>query len=404
MSSSAVRASRLSGSSSEPETSSRQVAQALVATVRTTPSPNGPPLEALVAGCGVEQLVEMAIAEGLAGPVGQRLGPLIPPEQALLLHTKAGMDKVRHLAYLRTLEKFAAALGQADVAWVALKGPVLAELIYGSVTRGYTDLDLLVPPSQLEGAVRALESAGATASEEEWSEVAKSVKGQVSLSVLGAPLVDLHWHPVYLRSARERWRIPTEELLGRRRPARLGEVDAWILDPEDFAAHVALHASFSAFQQLRRLLDIERTVARYPPNWDVLIRRCHAWRIGLPVSVMLNRARRVLGAEVPEEVILQLAPGPLNRLVLRQLGGWIPAGRLPGHRSLKNALTRCLRDGWGATTAELVGATGQVLAGSFPAGRGGNVNARRGGSTEFEQYLDVVTRADRFGHVRNLEA
>ncbi len=126
-------------------------------------------------------------------------------------------------------------------------------------------------------------------------------------------MVDLHWHLVYLRSARERWAIPTEDLLERRQPVRLKNVDAWSLDPHDFLAHLALHASFGAAQQLRRLLDIERTVANWAPDWERLVQRCRAWRVGLPVSVMLNRARRTLGAAVPAEVVEELAGGRPNR-------------------------------------------------------------------------------------------
>ena len=64
------------------------------------------------------------------------------------------------------------------------------------------------------------------------------------------------------------------------------EVDARSRDPHEFLGRLALHASFGAAQQLRRLLDIECSVA----NWAVLVQRCRAWRVGLPVTVMLNRA------------------------------------------------------------------------------------------------------------------
>ena len=179
------------------------------------------------------------------------------------------------------LGKLAAALEQAKASWVVLKGPVLAELSYPEVPRGYADLDLMIAPGQLREALCALQSAGAVVAEPDLPLVVKGAKGELSMAVHGLPMIDLHWHLVYLRSARERWAIPTEDLLERRQPVPVEDVDAWSLDPHDFLAHLALHASFGAAQQLRRLLDIERTVANWPVDWEMLVQRCQAWRVGV---------------------------------------------------------------------------------------------------------------------------
>jgi hypothetical protein len=380
-----------------------QSRRALVASLRAPSAPAGPALASLVAACDPRQLVDFAISEGLAGPAGERLGGFLPPEPGSRLALEARRDAVRHLAYLGLLGKFGAALDQAQVTWVALKGPVLAELSYPGVPRGYSDLDLMVPPGQLRRALTALQDAGAVVAEPDWPEVVRGAKGQLCLAVHGLPLIDLHWHLVYLRSARERWAIPTDELLGRRQRVRLKDVDAWSLDPSDFLAHLALHASFGAVQQLRRLLDIERTIASRPPDWEALVQRCRAWRVGLPVSVMLSRTRQTLGAAVPEEVVADLAGGRSNRLVVRRLSEWTPAGRMPGERSVKNGLTRSLRDGLPATAGEFAGQTRQAVAQLFrlsATGPGGP--GYRGGpgvSAWFESYLELVERADRYGHL-----
>ena len=374
--------------------------RALIASLHAgRPARAGSPLPSLVAGCDPEQLADLVISEGLAGPARERLAGLLPAGPAARLATEARRDAVRHLAYLGLLAKFAAALETADVTWVALKGPVLAELSYPDVPRGYADLDLLVLPGELRRALGALESAGAVVTEPDWPDVVKGAKGQLCLAVHGLPMVDLHWHLVYLRSARERWTIPTEDLLERRQRVRLKGVDAWSLDPADFLAHLALHASFGADQQLRRLLDIERTVANCPPEWDVLVRRCRAWRVGLPVSVMLNRARQTLGAAVPEKVVEELAGGRTNRLVVRQLSGWAPVGRLPGGRSVKNGLTRSLRDGLLATAGEFAGQSRRAAAELLQRRETGSGAPSDGVRADFESYLEMVERADRYGHL-----
>jgi hypothetical protein len=377
--------------------------RALLASLRTPSGPDEPSLASLVAACNPEHLADLAISEGLAGPAHDGLGGLLPPGPSSRLAAEARLDAVRHLAYLGLLGKFAARLDEAAVAWVALKGPVLAELSYRDVPRGYADLDLMVCPGQLRRALSVLEGAGAVAAKPDWPLVVKGAKGELSLAVHGLPMVDLHWHLVYLRSARERWAIPTEDLLDRRQRVQLNDVDAWSLDPHDFLAHLALHASFGAAQQLRRLLDIERTVANWAPDWGTLVQRCRAWRVGLPVSVMLNRARQTLGAAVPADVVEELAGGRPNRLLVRQLSAWDPVGRWPGGRSVKNGLTRSLRDGLLATVGEFAGQTRQALAQLLHhrATRPGTPGHDDGPgiSAEIESYLQMVERADRYGHL-----
>lgn len=129
----------------------------------------------------------------------------------------------------------------------------------------------------------------------------------------------------------------------------------WALDPTDFVAHVALHASSQGFQRLRRLLDIDRTLANEPPDWDALVQRCRAWRVALPVGAMLNAAGRTLGTPVPKEVVRDLAGGKPELLVMRQLSGWVPSGLLPGRRSVRTGLSRSLRDTLFATSVDFVG-------------------------------------------------
>ena len=376
--------------------------RALAASLRAPSGPGqgGPGLVALVAGCDPEQLADLAVSDGLAGPAQAGLGGLLPPGPAARLTAEARLDTVRHLAYLGILGKLGAALDQAGVTWVALKGPVLAELSYQGVPRGYADLDLMVAPEQLRKALRALEGAGAVVAEPDWPVVVNGAKGQLCMAVHGLPVIDLHWHLVYLRSARERWAIPTSELLERRQRIRLQDTDAWSLDPSDFLTHLALHASFGAAQQLRRLLDIERTVASRPPDWEELVRRGRAWRVGLPVSVMLNRARRILGAAVPAEVVEELAGGRPNRLLVRQLSAWTPVGHLPAGRSVRNGLTRSLRDDLLATAGEFVGQSRQAIAQMLrPRVARPGPGGRSGVPPGLESYLELVEQADRYGHL-----
>ena len=260
----------------------------------------------------------------------------------------------------------------------------------------------MVPARQLANAVETLKAAGATVFDQDWSWLVKSGKGELTMAVHGSPLIDLHWHLVYHRSTRQRFRVTTDELLERRVKTRLRIVDAWALEPTDFAAHVALHASFQGAQRLRRLLDIERTIANQPPDWDALVTRCLNWRVAFPVGVLLESARQTLGAAVPDDVVRQLARGPVERLVARQLSGWLPSGRMPGGRSVKTGLSRSLRDSPSATAAQFADEARRAAGALVP--RLTNPGRLRGphsalGTNGLEQFIDMANCADRYGHL-----
>ena len=384
---------------------SRGTRQALVAALRSGQASGEGEVGSAVARCDQGELVELAVLEGIAGPTLEKLGQFLLPAHQLTLSAAARREASRHLSYLGLLRRCGGALEAAGLTWVVLKGPVLAELCYGRTVRGYTDLDLMVAPGQLQEAVSVLQGVGASLAEPVWPARAKDAKGELTLKFPGEGEVDLHWHLIYLGSARDRWKISTDELLGRRRKLKLGPVEVWALDQVDFAAHIALHAMFNGAQQLRRMLDIERTLANQPPEWGTLVERCRAWRVGLPVGVMLNRARVTLGAAVPDGIVWELTDGWLERLMMGELSRWVPAGPLPAGRSFTNGMIRSLRDGFAPSLAQftveswsaletLLRPTTKTMQGGNPAGG----SAGAGEHAAYARYLQVVAGTDRYGH------
>ena len=176
---------------------------------------------------------------------------------------------------------------------------------------------------------------------------------------------------------------------------------------------MALHASSQGAQRLRRLLDIERTLANQAPDWDTLVRRCRAWRVAFPVGVLLNASKETLGAEVPDEVVQELAGRPLERLLAHQLTGWAPSGRLPGGRSVKTGLSRSLRDSLFATSVQFGSESWRVLGSVVKTKPVVKTEPTKGPmrATAVTQATCPATSAswrwstpsDRFGHLSNRE-
>jgi len=331
----------------------------------------------------------------------------LSPEARSRLATQARRESLGHLLSLELLARLGQALDDALVPWVVVKGPALAELCYGGLTRKYGDLDLVVPGHHLRAAIGALGNVGADLADKNWPLLERVGAGEINLAVKHFPGIDLHWHVVNQLRARETFKIPMDELFERRRQAQLGEVSAWVLEANDFLAHVALHAAMSGANRLGWLLDIERTVATQPPDWDILVQRCRSWRVGLPVGAALARAQSTLGAAVPEEVLGRLVGGTLERLLYRSLDNWAPEGRLPGGRSVSGGVMRALRADLVTTAAqlpfelwEMVNPHRQREASKIDPSDPHQVTFDPGDPEGFDRYLEMVESTDRFGHRR----
>lgn len=367
---------------------------------------DGAALPALVRSCDDSELVALAIQQGVAGRAAERLSQELGEDQRARLAERVRMDALRHMSNLARLQRVGAVLDAAGVTWASLKGPVLAELSYGTTVRGYSDLDILVTSHDLRKAIEALREDGAELAEDDWRELISQGKGELVMSLDGVPVLDLHWHLVSDGPSRHRYRVPSDEVVERRRRVLLGGLETWTLEQTDFAIHVALHATYSGAHKLRWLLDVERTVANQTPDWPLLAERCRQWRVHLPVGLALSRARRNLGADVPPAVIEALARTKAEQLLVDFLTGWAPAGTMPGGRSFKNALARSLRDGVvpsGAQfSSEIWGTLRDVLRPTRPRSHGPAADDGREGprTADLARYLDMVESADRVGHLR----
>jgi hypothetical protein len=393
----------------------RRLEEALVAAVGDSPNGSGrgtparESLETLVERSGQDALVDFAIAQRVTGPASRSLCDVLDEGPRARLLAMANAEIFSNLSHLALLVRLGVALREAQVPWVVVKGPVLAELAYGGAPRYYSDLDVVVPAERFRQALEVLASRGATILDRNWDLVTSDLRGQLHL-VIGHELVDLHWHLVNLVNQRERFVIPMADLFDRRRQVRVATVSTWTLDPTDAVLHVALHAALAGGHQLGWLVDVERSVSNLDPDWAALVQRSHAWHTGLPVAVVLNRAKEILGAPVPPEVVAELSGGPTERLLVHSLRRWRSSGRLPGGGSIDRALTRSLRDGYPATAAEVTRSAFEMLQRRLDPHEywldpddARNVFHESGGSDGLERYLERVSATDLYGHSRRQE-
>lgn len=239
-------------------------------------------------------LVEAALVHGVEGMVARRAAETGREVPGLLplVHGAVGRHQ-RALAELGTVSK---ALAGAGIAFLVVKGPALTRRYADPSLRSYVDLDVVVDPAQVQGALDTLEDAGARLLDANWPLLREA--GVHELALLGASgtPIDLHWAlgPTPFTADRT---PPVERLLDRSVATELGGVEVRCLDPLDELVHVAVHAAAAGGHRLVWLADLRAVLAAARPAGSEIRVRAAEWGAEPAVALTLARMQRVLQAD-----------------------------------------------------------------------------------------------------------
>jgi hypothetical protein len=262
------------------------------------------PIGALPAAAGLHR-VAGTVLRGLDGVAG------VPSEVHAELRAMGEQSSLHHLFIIGALSQIARGFDEVGLSWAVMKGPVVAALFYPDVgDRTYADLDLLVDRRGLGRAMAILEDLGFQHSIHNWALAEDMLAGQVGMTGPSAQ-VDLHWHLHYSREDRHPFALDPDAMLGRARRVVISGLSAPTLDPVDTLLALAFHAARSDGHRLVWLKDVERVVELDAPDLDELVQRCRAYRCSAPVGLILGRARGLLDAGIPDEIIRALVPKTL---------------------------------------------------------------------------------------------
>ena len=217
----------------------------------------------------------------------------------------------RQLVAEADLRLIAEALDRADVPWLLVKGPVLAQLYQrrGNV-RAFSDLDVLVAPTRLADALAALSAVGGQLLSRNYHLMRQELPGEVAVVGRHGTVVDLHWSLVNRSAKRSRTRIPTSRLLAAATRRDLGGPVVPVLSEEEALVHVCLHAALAGATRLVWLLDVALSTDNDRLNWERVVDTARDWGVGLAVGLVLMRSNMLLGAPVPASVVESLTrPG-----------------------------------------------------------------------------------------------
>jgi hypothetical protein len=311
-------------------------------------------LAALVAAAPVDLLPRAAGIHRVGGTVLRGLDgvPGLPPQVAENLLAMRTQSTFRHLAVVGALDRIGRDFDERGLSWIVMKGPAVAALLYPEPgDRLYKDLDLLVSRHDFPVAVGVLESLGYWHNIHNWSLAEEQLIGEIGMSN-GPISIDLHWHVHFSRSDRLPFALEPEAMIERGRVASISGLRAPVLDPVDNLIALSFHAARSDGHRLLWLKDIERALAVERADLDEVVRRARRWRCAPPVGVTLNRARELLGAEVPRDVIRALTPDAV-RLSDRLVSELVHPIQMHERQTPTRWLTRSVRSSVGTSIGDV---------------------------------------------------
>ena len=210
-------------------------------------------------------------------------------------------------------------LGEAGIAALPLKGPLLAEEVFGDFgLRETSDVDLLVAGEHLDAAVLILQEMG-------FEPPPEPARGDglpdlhYRLAHDSLPTVELHWRVAWYETAFGR------DMLGRSAPGANGLLRP---DPRDLAASLLLFYARDGFHGVRYAADVAAWSDRRSPALEGAFLEGHLDRypaLGAALTAAARAAEVVAGAPAPAWLGARAASGRRVALATR-FADWAQQG------------------------------------------------------------------------------
>ena len=265
-------------------------------------------------------LVRLADRCGVLEAVAWRLAHLAetPTPVRDLLAEHVRREGLHHGWHLLEAERLAGALAGEGIPVVLLKGLGLARNWWPNpLARGFRDLDLLVPPAEVDRSLAVLAELGyhPTATGD-LAAVYRRHHFHLVLEGEGRPRVELHWA---LARPGDPYRLDAATMLADPQPLAGREAIAVPGAPAQLL-HAAVSEFRCGFTELRRLLDARYLLDGLPAA-EVAAVADRARRLGLgpALALLLELAHRLVGAPEPPPAALE-GLGARDREALAAIG------------------------------------------------------------------------------------
>ncbi|GFN29852.1 nucleotidyltransferase domain-containing protein [Paenibacillus xylaniclasticus] len=221
-----------------------------------------------------DRFVHLAKQHRLYPVAASKLGQIdvIPEHVKQQLNQMFIQNTYRMLQLTAVMEKVCSELAAVHIEALVLKGPVIAEALYGDFSlRTSKDLDILVPEQRIEQAEAILLQLGFKP-DEHTPRILNSLKRKKHHLGYTHPQngvqVELHW-----RMSSGTYKEPAfTELWNRRQTTKKTTKPVYYLGQEDLFIYLVSHGARHAWFRLRWLNDIARMM-RLKLQWDVVMKQ-----------------------------------------------------------------------------------------------------------------------------------
>ncbi len=244
-----------------------------------------------------------------------RRGALPPSLRTIIRHRDPAPAALQRIA---TLLQFSALFEAQGIPWLTLKGPVLAQQLWGDPTaRHVGDIDLVVPPAHFTAAARLVEAAGyirirpwfALTARQEQAYRQDYYEYEYRPHDRPGPRVELKWRleSVDVSAAASWSHLDQVHLGGRALPT---------LAPVDNFRYLCHHGSHHAWYRLHWLVDVAALLQKNEIPWSRVLPSGREHPSYRPVALGCLLAERVLGVHLPADL---LPPGSAADPVIQRL-------------------------------------------------------------------------------------
>jgi hypothetical protein len=224
--------------------------------------------------------------------------PGVPADARARMNDLCRTNTARQLFLVEELRRLLRLLDSAGIPAIPLKGPWLAQRLYGDYTlRVCADLDLMVPPGDALEAIRLVAAAGYSGALPE-----RLLTGWLLDHSIEYPLtrrepaitcgVELHWK---LWDARPSACPATSDMWAEALPSALLGAPAYALSPEWELLHLCVHAAQHQWQSLKWLADINEICCSGGIDWGRVREKADRFRLAVVVELTLAACRRLFG-------------------------------------------------------------------------------------------------------------
>jgi hypothetical protein len=213
----------------------------------------------------------------------------------------------------RHLVTLSAALEEAGVEMVLLKGSALAHTVYPDPSwRPFADLDFLVRGQDFQRAIEVLADRGFTRALPE-PRARFDVRFGKAAELYGPDGLSIDLHRTLVVGPFGLW-IDLDELFAGTTSFSLGGRTLRRLDDASLFLHACIHASLGWWPPLLMpVRDVAQVASYARVDWDLVAERTRRWRLAAVVQHALRTASEILGAPVPEEARAVIAIQPRRK-------------------------------------------------------------------------------------------